>query len=72
MAAEYVVAYEIFYANNDVSYDGIYECFRGSKRRCDDIARGFAGVTDECRPVKFSAVVVIEADKWDEFSTNSP
>ena len=69
MATKYVVMYKITYADGDLA---IYECFRGSKRRCDDIARGFAGVTDECRPVKFSAVVVIEADKWDEFSTNSP
>jgi hypothetical protein len=64
MATKYVVTYKMAYADGGLA---IYEFFRGSKRRCDDIAKGFGGVTDERRPVKSCAVIVGRADTWDEF-----
>jgi hypothetical protein len=68
MTAEYFVTYKIAFANGDFA---IYEFFRGSKHRCDDIARSFAGTTDERQPVKFSAAIVGKADEWDEFLDNA-
>jgi hypothetical protein len=64
MTGKYVVTYKMAYANGSLA---IYEFFRGSKQRCDAIAKCFGGVTDERRPVTSCAVIVGRADVWDEF-----